>query len=149
MIKIREADIDDLRIIMRFQINMALETENRVLDKGSVLKGIKSVFEDEAKGRYYVAEEGHKIVGSFLTTPEWSDWKNGTLLWIQSVYVVPEYRKKGVFKQMFDYLKKMVEKSDGLIGIRLYVNKTNQIAQKVYKKIGMDSEHYKIYEWIK
>ena len=149
MIKVREATIVESEIIINFQINMALETENLELDKSSVRKGINAVFKDLLKGKYYVAEEGNRVVGSLLTTTEWSDWKNGTILWIQSVYVIPEYRKKGVFKQMYDYLKKMVEESDELIGLRLYVNKTNIIAQKTYEKIGMNGEHYKLYEWIK
>ena len=149
MIKIRDASILESEIIINFQTNMALETENLKLEKSSVRKGINAVFKDSSKGKYYVAEENDRIVGSLLTTFEWSDWKNGIILWIQSVYIIPEYRRKGIFKKMYSYLKKMVEESNGLIGLRLYVNKTNIIAQKTYEKIGMDSEHYKLYEWIK
>ena len=149
MIKVRAANILESKSIINFQINMAFETENVKLEKSSVKKGINAVFKDSSKGKYYVAEENDRIVGSLLTTNEWSDWKNGIILWIQSVYIIPEYRRKGIFKLMYSYLKKMVEESNGLIGLRLYVNKTNIIAQKTYEKIGMDSEHYKLYEWIK
>ena len=149
MIKVRAANILESKSIINFQINMAFETENIKLEKSSVKKGINAVFKDSSKGKYYVAEENDRIVGSLLTTNEWSDWKNGIILWIQSVYIIPEYRRKGIFKLMYSYLKKMVEESNGLIGLRLYVNKTNIIAQRTYEKIGMDSEHYKLYEWIK
>ena len=149
MIKVRAANILESKSIINFQINMAFETENVKLEKSSVKKGINAVFKDSSKGKYYVAEENDRIVGSLLTTNEWSDWKNGIILWIQSVYIIPEYRRKGIFKLMYSYLKKMVEESNGLIGLRLYVNKTNIIAQRTYEKIGMDSEHYKLYEWIK
>jgi len=149
MIKVRAANILESKSIINFQINMAFETENVKLEKSSVKKGINAVFKDSSKGKYYVAEENDRIVGSLLTTNEWSDWKNGIILWIQSVYIIPEYRRKGIFKLMYSYLKKMVEESDELIGLKLYVNKTNIVAQKTYEKIGMDCEHYKLFEWIK
>jgi ribosomal protein S18 acetylase RimI-like enzyme len=149
MVKIRKADIDDVEIITSFQIKMALETENLELDKKTVKKGVTSVFKNKNKGQYYVAEENNKIIGSLLVTPEWSDWRNGTILWIQSTYVTPVYRRKGVFKYMYNHLKKQVKKSDNLLGLRLYVDKTNQNAQKTYEKLGMNDEHYKTYEWIK
>jgi GNAT superfamily N-acetyltransferase len=149
MVKIRKADIDDVETITSFQIKMALETENLELDKKTVKKGVTSVFKNKNKGQYYVAEENNKIIGSLLVTPEWSDWRNGTILWIQSTYVTPVYRRKGVFKYMYNHLKKQVKKSDNLLGLRLYVDKTNQNAQKTYEKLGMNDEHYKTYEWIK
>ncbi len=149
MVKIRKADIDDVETITSFQIKMALETETLELDKKTVKKGVTSVFKNKNKGQYYVAEENNKIIGSLLVTPEWSDWRNGTILWIQSAYVPLEYRRKGVFKYMYNHLKKQVKKSDNLLGLRLYVDKTNQNAQKTYEKLGMNDEHYKTYEWIK
>ena len=149
MVKIRKADIDDVETITSFQIKMALETENLELDKKTVKKGVTSVFKNKNKGQYYVAEENNKIIGSLLVTPEWSDWRNGTILWIQSAYVALEYRRKGVFKYMYNHLKKQIKKSDNLLGLRLYVDKTNQNAQKTYEKLGMNDEHYKTYEWIK
>ena len=149
MVKIRKADIDDVETITSFQIKMALETENLKLDKKTVKKGVTSVFKNKNKGQYYVAEENNKVIGLLLVTPEWSDWKNGTILWIQSTYVALEYRRKGVFKYMYNHLKKQIKKSDNLLGLRLYVDKTNQNAQKTYEKLGMNDEHYKTYEWIK
>lgn len=85
----------------------------------------------------------------FLTIPEWSDWRNGTVLWIHSLYVIPKEREKGVFKKMFNFLKSMVEKSPEFIGLRLYVDKKNTSARKVYEKLGMNKDHYLLYEWLK
>lgn len=149
MIKIRRATIEDANVIIDFQIRMALETENLNLEKEIVRKGVTKVFNDVSKGKYYIIIEDDKIVGSLLITPEWSDWRNKSILWIQSLYIDPSHRRKGLFKYMYNYLKKMVEESDELLGLRLYVDKLNKDAQIVYENIGMDGEHYKLYEWIK
>ncbi len=84
-----------------------------------------------------------------MTIPEWSDWRNGTILWIHSLYVVPEVRRKGVFTKLYQYLKQRVEGSDELMGLRLYVDKNNTGAQKVYENLGMNKDHYVMYEWLK
>lgn len=146
---IRQARPDEAGIIQGFQLAMALETENIYLDKATVGRGVQAVFADPAKGIYYVAEiEGH-LVSSLLTTFEWSDWRNGTVLWIQSVYVVPEFRQRGVYSAMYQYIKQLVQNENKLKGIRLYAEKSNYKAQLVYEKSGMTAEHYQLYEWLK
>ena len=147
--QIKRADIDHVKSIIDFQQKMAKETEGIDLDLKTLSKGVHSAFNDAAKGIYYVAVDNDKIIASLLTTYEWSDWRNGCVLWIQSVYVLPEHRGKGVFNKMYQHLKSMVENSDEYLGLRLYVDRTNVKAQKVYDKIGMDGEHYKMYEWFK
>jgi len=128
---------------------MALETENLELSGLTVNNGVKAVFKDKSKGTYYVAELDGKIVGSLLTTYEWSDWRNGRVLWIQSVYVEKQHRGKGIYRKLYEHVKKLVEhdKTD-FRGIRLYVDKSNSSAQKVYEKLGMESHHYEMYEWM-
>ncbi len=142
----REAKKTDYKLIAGFQEKMAWETEHFRLRTETVLKGVSAVFEDKTKGKYYVVEEDGKVISSLLTTYEWSDWRNSYVLWIQSVYVLPEFRKKGVFNLMYSEIKKIVKNSDKFSGIRLYVDKTNLKAQKVYKKIGMQGEHYSLFE---
>ena len=88
-------------------------------------------------------------MGCLLTIPEWSDWRNGTVLWIHSVYVAPEFRKRGVFQTLYSHLKDNVAHSTDLRGLRLYVDKTNSVAQKVYSELGMNNQHYHLYEWMK
>jgi len=146
---IRKAFKTDLAEIITFQLAMAQETEGLVLNKEILTKGVHNLFADESKGLYWVATVKGEVVGSLMTNYEWSDWRNGNVVWIQSVYIKPAFRGKKIFKAMYQYIKKWVEESDNLRGIRLYVDKTNTNAQKVYQAIGMSAEHYTMYEWLK
>ncbi len=146
---VREATEKDIPSLLDFQLKMALETENITLEISSLTMGVHRLFKDSTKGRYYVAEENEEVVGCLMTTFEWSDWRNGTVLWIQSVYVSKEHRGKGVYKQMYSHIQQLVETDPDLKGIRLYVDKTNEAAQLTYQKIGMNGEHYTVYEWMK
>lgn len=146
---IRQATTKEHKTLATFQLDMAHETEGIELDYSTVEKGVEAVLKDKTKGNYYVAEiEGH-VVGSLLTTFEWSDWRNGTILWIQSVYVRPEFRRKGVYRNLYAHLKELVTQSNKLKGIRLYADKTNLTAQKTYKTLGMNQDHYITFEWMK
>ena len=148
-IKIRPGLLFDIQIIAEFQIRMAFETEQMKLDPPTVEKGVSAVFDDPSKGKYWLAEVDGNVVASLLAIPEWSDWRNGTVLWIHSVYVPVAYRKKGVFKKLYSHLKTMVETSPELRGLRLYVDKSNTAAQDVYNSLGMSGEHYYLFEWMK
>lgn len=149
MYKVKEAKSDHSQIISDFQVLMALETENVHLEKEIVLKGVSAVFENTELGKYFIVETKNEIVASLLITYEWSDWRNTKIWWIQSVYVVPEHRRKGIFKLMYSHIKQIVENTDHIGGIRLYVDKTNVSAQKTYDNAGMNGEHYQLYEWMK
>jgi len=146
---IRKAAKEECNIIVEYQLAMAKETEGIILDSSTVEKGVKAVFDDSAKGQYYVAEIKGKIAGALLTTFEWSDWRNGTILWIQSVYVIPEFRRRGVYQSLYAYLQKQVLESKTLNGIRLYADKSNIAAHKTYEKMGMGHDHYVTFEWLK
>jgi len=148
-IEVREARRDDAATIVDFQVRMAMESEGLALDSDTVTKGVAAVFDDESNGRYYVAEADGRIVGSLLTVAEWSDWRNATVLWIHSVYIVAEARRRGVFRQLYGALRGMVESDPALAGLRLYVEKTNDAAQQVYRAMGMSPDHYDMYEWLK
>jgi L-amino acid N-acyltransferase YncA len=146
---VRVATQLDITKITEFQLKMALETENLLLDKTILTNGIGNLFKDASKGKYYVAEENREVIGCLMTTYEWSDWRNGNVLWIQSVYIDREHRAKGVYKKMYEHLKQLVIISHEYRGIRLYVDKTNLNAQKVYQQLGMNGEHYQVFEWMK
>jgi GNAT superfamily N-acetyltransferase len=149
MILVRKANPYDAPDIIEFQIAMALETENLSLDRPTVEKGVAAVFQNPSLGDYYVVEADGLVIASLLTTFEWSDWRNGTVLWIQSVYVRKEWRGQGVFTCLYQHIRKHVETSETLRGIRLYADKTNTGAHAVYEKMGMSAEHYQLYEWLK
>lgn len=148
MISIRPATQEDSANIIEFQQRMALETENVKLETTVLAEGLKRLFDDPAKGKYYVAEDNGEVIGCLMTTFEWSEWRCGNVLWIQSVYIKPSHRSKGVFKKMYEHIKSMVTPGSEYRGIRLYVDKTNAAAQKVYEKLGMNGEHYQVYEWM-
>ena len=146
---IREGKLKDKPAIVTFQLNMALETESISLDKTILEQGVSKVFEDESKGKYYVAEMNGEVIASLLITYEWSDWRNKQVWWIQSVYVVNDYRNQGVFKTMYEHVKSIAKSNPNIAGIRLYVDNSNKPAQEVYGKVGMNGEHYKVFEWMK
>lgn len=149
MIQIRDANKADIMVITDFQMLMAIETENINLDYNIVSSGVEAVFNDPSKGKYLVAESQGNIVASLLLTPEWSDWRNGTILWIQSVYVIPGYRKQGVFKEMYGFVREIAMASGDIKGLRLYVVNTNTKAKLVYDAVGMKSGYFDFYEWMK
>jgi hypothetical protein len=116
MIEIREGKLSDSERIVEFEVRMAQETEGLHLDRDVVNRGVRGVFQEPTRGTYWVAEEEGEILGVLLAIPEWSDWRNGTVL---------------------------------LMGLRLYVDKHNKSAQEVYEKLGMNKDHYELYEWLK
>ena len=146
---VREARITDMPSLLVFQLKMALETENIQLEIQPLTQGMTRLLKDPGKGKYYVAEESGEIVGCLMTTFEWSEWRCGTILWIQSVYVAAPWRKKGVFKKMYQHIHQLVSDDPDLRGIRLYVDKTNAVAQNVYTGLGMNGDHYTVFEWMK
>lgn len=149
MLKIFKATEKELLEIVAFQLAMALETENLLLNEQTVLKGVTKIIENSQLGAYYVAMENDKVLGCLLTLFEWSDWRNASVIWIHSVYVQPASRKKGIFKSFFEYLSNIVNSDKNFAGLRLYVDKSNISAQKVYEKMGMNKNHYELYEWLK
>jgi ribosomal protein S18 acetylase RimI-like enzyme len=148
MILIRKATLSDAPSIVNFQLKMAWETEGISLASEIVTPGVNAVFLDQSHGQYYVAEAGGNIVASLLITLEWSDWRNRNVWWFQSVYVLPEFRRQGIFRRMYDYIKQLAEEQD-IAGLRLYVETKNIRAQKTYEALGMSSEHYSFYEWMR
>ncbi len=149
MVQIRLATEEDKDVIANFQLKMALETEDLHLDEKTVEEGVLGVFRDPSKGKYFVAVEDQQVIASTLLTNEWSDWRNQWFIWIQSVYVLPEKRGIGVFRKMYDTIQEMVQNDETIAGLKLYVDTENESAIATYKAVGMDGEHYKLFEWYK
>jgi len=145
----REARHGDAGAIINFQIAMARETEELELDRDVLTRGVEGVFADPSRGRYFVAESDGRVVGSLLITYEWSDWRNGMVWWIQSVFVIPEMRGQGIYAGLYAYVQSMVNADPSIRGIRLYVDRRNTGAQKAYTRLGMNGEHYSVFEWMK
>ncbi len=145
-ILVRRAEPGEAHHIVRFQQSMALETEGKTLDESLISAGVEAVFEDSDKGFYLVAVTDGVVVGSLLITYEWSDWRNATFWWIQSVFVDAAHRRRGVYTAMHDHVLRQARKREDICGIRLYVERSNHIAQQTYKELGMDHSHYDLYE---
>jgi GNAT superfamily N-acetyltransferase len=145
----REARLSDADRIVEFQIAMAEETEQIRLDRMVCTAGVAAVLRDEKLGRYYVGEIDGEVAASTLITYEWSDWRNGMVWWIQSVYVLPGARKQGVYAGLYRYVQELAQADDHVRGIRLYVDRRNAPAQQVYTRLGMNGEHYQVFEWMK
>jgi GNAT superfamily N-acetyltransferase len=148
MITIRKATPEDAASIIDFQQKMAWETEQMHLVPEIITKGVNAVFANPSHGQYWVAEEKKSVIASLLITYEWSDWRNTNVWWFQSVYVLPEFRRTGIFRSMYQHIKIEADK-ENIAGLRLYVETNNKGAQNTYEALGMESLHYKMYEWLK
>jgi GNAT superfamily N-acetyltransferase len=146
MIALRPATAADLETLARWAEAMALETEGKVLDAGTIRAGIAAGLADPNKARYLVAEHEGRAVGTLMLTTEWSDWRNGWWWWIQSVYVAPDARRLGVFRAMYAHVEREARETPGVCGLRLYVENDNARAQATYAALGMADAHYRVFE---
>jgi len=126
---------------------MALETEDKVLDRERLTRGVMAVLADTAKGFYLVAEDdAGAVVGQLMVTFEWSDWRDGTFWWIQSVYVVPAARRSGVYRALYARVLSLAAADGGVCGVRLYVERENERAMATYRALGMQRAQYDMFE---
>ena len=143
---IRRATPADAPTLAAHNAALAAETEGLALDSGRLLSGVQAVLEDAAKGIYFVAEAAGAVVGQLMITFEWSDWRNGTFWWLQSVYVQPSHRRQGVFRRLYAEVLRQAEAARTVCGARLYVAPHNTAAQEVYRRLGMRRAPYEMYE---
>lgn len=143
---IRLAQRSDIADLVKFNRNMALETEGLELDAEKLTKGVTAVFDRPENGFYVVTEIDGEIIGGLMVTYEWSDWRNARQWWIQSVFIKPTYRGRSLYTKMYDFVKKLAEADGNVCGFRLYVEENNVKAQAVYEKVGMSRSHYLMYE---
>ena len=138
--------VADANILATFQVDMALESEGKSINYNVVLKGVTTALEDENKGLYFVVRNFQDFpIGSLLVTKEWSDWTNSWYWWIQSVYIEPKYRGKGLYSLLYNQVK-CIAKDNGVHCLKLYVDHDNLNGQRIYEKLGMLRSHYVIYE---
>ncbi len=154
-IDVREATVADAPLLAQWAAAMALETEAKVLAPDTILAGVRAGIDDPAKARYFIAvgtaivgggETFAAPVGTLMLTGEWSDWRNGDWLWIQSVYVEPGYRRRGVLSALYRHVEQLAKHTEGVVGLRLYVERDNTVAQSTYGALGMSDAGYRIYE---
>jgi ribosomal protein S18 acetylase RimI-like enzyme len=145
-VTVRPATLADLDVLVRFNAAIAKETEGRNLDMERLRRGTRAVLESNERGYYLVAEVEAVVVGQLFVTYEWSDWRNGVFWWIQSVYVEPSFRGRGVYRALHAHVLQDARARGDVCGLRLYVEKENEAAQEAYTRLGMTMTPYRVYE---
>ncbi|HCO23795.1 GNAT family N-acetyltransferase [Gimesia maris] len=145
-IQIDQATREDCEIIADFNIQLALETESKHLDRDLVLTGVLESLGDVRGCQYFVARYQNHVVGQIMFTREWSDWRNGEFWWFQSVYVSPDYRRQGIFQQLSQHVQSLAESNPDVVGLRLYVEAENERAQSTYRQLGFKFPGYQVME---
>lgn len=143
---VRDATPGDLDFIVRANAELARESEDVGLDLGLLRPGVAAVLADRSLGRYFVAERDGRAVGQMMLTYEWSDWRNGMFWWIQSVFVEPGCRGQGIFSQLFRHVTQLARESAGVCGLRLYVDRANGTARRIYGHLGLHDSNYEVME---
>ena len=147
MIRVRPAGPDDEAVIVEWNCLLARETEGKELDRARIVPGVRAVLADPQKGRYFVAESGSgELVGQLMHTMEWSDWRNGWIWWLQSVYVPASHRGHGVFRALFEHLERVALAGPEVVALRLYVEDHNEAAVATYHRLGMQDAGYRVLE---
>ncbi len=142
----RRANDADVESIMQFNLKLAMETEQKTLEPNTIRQGVSSGLQQFPEAQYFVAEHEDQIVGQLMFTREWSDWRNGWMLWLQSVYVEQQFRNQGVFRDLLKLAQDTVSQDGRAIGIRLYVERENETAMAAYSRLGFRDAGYRILE---
>ena len=148
-IEVRLAAQSDSEVLVRFNAAMALETERKVLLPEVIGAGVDYLLGHPHAGFYLIAECAAEIAGVLLITSEWSDWRNANFWWVQSVYVRPEFRRRGIYRALYRHLQTLAARDAMVCGFRLYVERDNQRAQATYQAAGMAQTSYLVFEHLK
>lgn len=146
MIQIFDARASDIDYIVQFNAALARETEHKELPTDILTRGVTRLLEKPEYGQYFVAEVDGQVAGCMMITYEWSDWRDGLIYWLQSVYVRPEFRRSGVFRALLNTVEQKAKTSPDVCGIRLYVERDNSAAQATYQKHGLGATPYQVME---
>ena len=145
-IEVRAARREDVAALVEFNLAMARETEGKTLDPARLARGVAAVFDDARRGFYLVATDAGAVVGGLMVTFEWSDWRDGDWWWIQSVFIRETHRRRGVYRMLHSEVVSRARAALNVVGIRLYVERSNQRAQQTYRALGMGETHYQMFE---
>jgi GNAT superfamily N-acetyltransferase len=145
-VRVREARAGDAALLIDFNAAMALETEGLTLEREILARGVRAALGDAARGFYCVAELDGRPAGCLMITREWSDWRNGWAWWIQSVYVAPHARRRGVYAALHEHVLALARRAGDVVALRLYVERSNLPAQATYVRQGMAASHYLMFE---
>jgi ribosomal protein S18 acetylase RimI-like enzyme len=143
---VRDATPADAERIVRWNMLLAEESEAKQLSVDVLTRGVRRVLADRSKGRYFLADVDGRPAGQTMVTYEWSDWRDGQIWWIQSVYVEPGFRRRGVYRALHRHVIATAKADGGVVGLRLYVERNNVLAQQVYQNCGLANAGYIVFE---
>src|SRR5436305_10217037 len=143
---VRRAAAADAPVLVEYSRRLARESEGKALDPAVLAAGVAAALADPHKALYFVAEEGGAVAGQLMLTYEWSDWRNGWIWWIQSVYVRADARRRGVFRALFEHVRRLAASDPGVVGLRLYVERDNEAARQTYARLGLGPTGYLVLE---
>jgi GNAT superfamily N-acetyltransferase len=143
---VRQATLQDAALVAEMNLRLADETEGLRLEPLTVRAGVEALLSNPALGQYFIAEHAGRVAGQTMITYEWSDWRNANIWWLQSVYVMVEFRRQGVFRRLFEHLQKMARADGRVCGLRLYMHAANERARETYRRLGMSETHYQVLE---
>src|SRR3989440_3115188 len=149
IMRIRLARRRDAPALVAFNRAMALETEAKALLPEVISAGVRGLLARPASGFYVVAERNGEVIGALLITKEWSDWRNGEFWWVQSVYVLPAHRGRGVYRRLYRHIQRLAARRRSVVGFHLYVDHDNARARRVYRSLGMKETRYLVFEQLK
>jgi ribosomal protein S18 acetylase RimI-like enzyme len=145
-ISVRDATPDDVEFVVNCNSRLAVETEDKTLDRAVLTRGVRRVLARPDLCRYFIAEVDGRPAGTTMLTYEATDWRDGVIWWFQSVYIVPEFRNLGVFRAVYQYIEELARNSDEVKALRLYVRKDNKRALATYRALGMSAAGYEVLE---
>jgi ribosomal protein S18 acetylase RimI-like enzyme len=143
---VRDATHADIEFIADCNCGLAEETEEKTLDRGVLTSGIRRGFSHPGMCRYLIADVGGRPAGMTMLTYELTDWRDGVIWWLQSVYVVREFRNLGVFRTVYHHIETLARRSPEVRGLRLYVRSDNERAMTTYGAMGMSPAGYEVFE---
>ncbi len=143
---IRDAVHSDVPKIVEFAVALAEESEQIRLDEEVVARGAHGFIDNPRFGFYLVAESDGQIAGSVMIIYEYSDWRDGVYWWVQSVFVDGEFRRRGIYRALYEEVKARACRQGNVRGFRLYVANHNRRARKVYRNMGMRETCYQVME---
>ena len=145
-VTVRSATLTDLDTIVAFNRAMADETEGKTLDSATLVSGVRKALADPSRCMYFIAEVDGAVAGQTMVTFEWSDWRDGLFWWIQSVYIDGRFRRRGVFRTLYDHIRHLAHSRPEVCGLRLYVHHDNTRALDTYRHLGMTLTEYVLCE---
>lgn len=144
---IRDAVDSDVPKIVEFAMALASEESDQIrLDEEVVTRGARGFIENPQFGFYLVAECSGQVAGAVMITYEYSDWRDGVYWWVQSVYVATGFRRRGIYRALYEEVKARAFRQGNVRGFRLYVANHNRRARKVYRNMGMRETCYQVME---